>query len=86
MAVVPPFWFNQRQGKAEEAGPDRYKLTGPNLRPAVISITRGENGLWSAALRLGEEPSPFAETEAAFARPEEAWEAAFELFRMNVVV
>jgi hypothetical protein len=86
MGLVTPFWFNQRQGKAEEAGPDTYKLTGPNLRPALISIARADSGPWSASLRLADEPAPAAATQAEFPSPQEAWEAAFELFRTTVVV
>ena len=84
--VVPPYWFNQRQGKTEAAGPNTYKLTAPNLKPAFIQICPGENGRWSAALRLDEEGPDIATTEAEFQKPEEAWDAAFELYRVQVVV
>jgi hypothetical protein len=86
MDLISPYWFDQRQGKAEAEGPDAYRLTAPNLKPAVISIQRGENGRWSAALRLGDDTTPVAQTEPELARPEEAWEAAFELYRVHLVV
>src|SRR5262249_14316872 len=81
-----PSWFKQRQGKAEPKGADTFQLTAPNLRPAFISIRRGDNNLWAASLRLTEDGPPVAATEPEFPRPEEAWEAAFELYRVRVVV
>jgi hypothetical protein len=86
MSLIPPSWFHQRQGKAEAAGENTYRLTAPNLKPALISIARGENGLWSGSLLLAEDGPVVASMEPEFARPEEAWEAAFELFRRHVVV
>ncbi len=86
MTPTPPYWFNQRQGKVEAAGTDSVRLTAPNLKPALISIQRGDNGLWSAALRLEEGGPPVAATEPEFTKPEDAWDAAFELYRVQVVV
>jgi hypothetical protein len=86
MDLTTPYWFDQRQGKAEAAGTDAYRLTAPNLKPAGISIQRADTGCWSAALRLGEEAAPVAQTEPEFPTPEEAWEVAFELYRVHVVV
>jgi hypothetical protein len=86
MSLVTPFWFDQRQGKAEPAGTDMYKLTAPNMKPAFLRIQRDASGLWSASLQLTEDSSPVGVTEAQFGKPEEAWEAAFELFRTHVVV
>src|SRR2546425_367822 len=40
MALVLPSWFKQRQCKAEEAGPNTYRLSGPNLREAFIRIEK----------------------------------------------
>jgi hypothetical protein len=86
MTLILPSWFNQRQGKAEAAGTDTYRLSAPNLKPALISIQRGENGKWSAALRPAEDGPVVASMELDSPRPEEAWEAAFELYRRQVVV
>jgi hypothetical protein len=86
MTPTPPYWFNQRQGQLEPAGTDAFRLTAPNLKPAWISIQRGDDGLWSAAVRLEEDSPPAAATEPEFARPEDAWDAAFELYRVQVVV
>jgi hypothetical protein len=86
MTPTPPYWFNQRQGKAEPAGTDTFRLTAPNARPAFISIHQGADGLWSAAVRLEEGGPAATVTEPEFARPEDAWDAAFELYRVQVVV
>jgi hypothetical protein len=81
-----PSWFDQRQGKAEAKGPYSYQLTAPNLKPAFISVQPGGAGLWSASLRMADDGPPVAVTEGVFPGREEAWEAAFELYRQHVVV
>jgi hypothetical protein len=86
MSLITPYWFAQRQCKAEAAGADAYRLTAPNLRLAVVAIQRGDNGRWSALLRPAEDGPVVASTEAEFPRPHEAWEAAFELYRVHIVV
>jgi hypothetical protein len=86
MQPTLPTWFKQRQGKAEAAGTDSYRLTAPNAREAFISIRRAENSRWSAAVRLSAEGADVAATEAEFDRPEDAWAAAFELYRIHEVV
>ena len=85
MTLTPPFWFNQRQGKFEPAGTDTYRLTAPNLKPAWISI-RPADGRWSAALRLEEGGPDVATSGPDFAKAEDAWDAAFELYRVYVVI
>jgi hypothetical protein len=79
-------WFKQRQGRAEPAGTDTYRLTAPNLAEAFIHIRRAENGCWEADLRQTADGPELAATEAVFERPNEAWEAAFELHRTRLVV
>jgi hypothetical protein len=87
MEPVLPFWFKQRQGKAEPAGTDTYRLTAPNApREAYISIRPGENGRWSAALQLAADGPDVAVTPAEFSSRLDAWEAAFELYRQHEVV
>ena len=86
MPLSLPFWFPLRQGKAEPAGPDTYRLTAPNLAEAFISIRQEGNGRWSAALRKSADGPEVAVTEAEFPSPYEAWEAAFELYRQDVVI
>lgn len=86
MEMVPPFWFHQRQAKAEPAGPDTYRLTAPNLKEAFIRIFQGENKLWSGALRLESAGPDVAVTGPIYERAEDALGAAFELYRNYVVI
>lgn len=86
MELVTPMWFKQRQGKAEAAGENTYRLTGPNLREAFISIHKSDNGLWAASLRYAVDGPEIAATEPEIATPYEAWEAAFEIYRNHVIV
>ncbi len=87
MEPTLPFWFKQRQGKAEPAGTDAYRLTAPNApREAFITICRGENGLWAAALRRASDGPDLASTAAEYPTPLEAWQAAFELYRQYEVI
>jgi hypothetical protein len=86
MSLIVPTWFKQRQGKAEPAGTDTYRLTAPNLAESFIQIRQAENGRWAAVLRQTADGPELAATETVFERPDEAWEAAFELHRTRVVV
>jgi hypothetical protein len=86
MPLVTPYWFPARQGKAEEVGPNSYRLTAPNLREAFVSIREAPDGRWSAALRLTADGPDVAVTGADFPTAYDAWEAAFELYRKEVVV
>jgi hypothetical protein len=86
MPLIVPSWFKGRQGKAEPAGEDVYRLTGPNLRECFIGLHRGENGLWAGFLRFTSEGPDAAVTEPRFDTQYDAWEAAFELYRQQVVV
>ena len=86
MPPIFPFWFKQRQCKADAAGDDNtLKVSGPNLGEAFIGIARGENNRWRAFLRPSADAAETA-TEPEFENPSDAWEAAFELFRTNVIV
>lgn len=86
MQLVPPFWFKQRQGKAEPAGDSTYRLTAPQQGEAFITIRPGDDGRWAAALRLAADGPDVAATPPQFRTPGEAWEAAFELYRQSLVV
>ncbi len=86
MPLVTPFWFGQRQAKAEEAGPNAYRLFGPNLPESFVSIRRAENGKWLAAWRLQADGADQKITEPVFDTEYDAWEAAFELYRTEVIV
>jgi hypothetical protein len=86
MTLILPSWFKQRQGTAEAAGDNLYRLTGPNLAPAFLGIRQVEGGKWQAFLRLAENGPDAAVSEAHFDTIPDAWEAAFELYRINVIV
>jgi hypothetical protein len=87
MPPIFPFWFKQRQCKAEPAGDENtLKVSGPNLGEAFIGIVRGENLRWRAFMRMSAEGPEPAGTESEFDTPTDAWEAAFELFRTSVIV
>jgi hypothetical protein len=85
MDPILPSWFKYRQGKAEPAGDNSYRLSGPNLGPALICIHEPEPGKWAAVLRSDQEGQEIAATEPVFESPGQAWEAAFELFRQHVI-
>jgi hypothetical protein len=61
-------------------------LTGPNLGEAFILIRQAENGQWQAAFRLAADGPDLATTEPEIPGPKEAWAAAFELYRLHVIV
>jgi hypothetical protein len=85
MQPVLPAWFKQRQGKAELARENTFRLTAPNMGEAFISIQRDQEAPWSATLRQTADGPLLAATQAEFPTPIEAWEAAFELYRISLV-
>jgi hypothetical protein len=83
---ILPFWFKQRQCKAEPVGNDSgLRVSGPNLGEAFLYISRGDNKRWRAGLRLTADGADVT-TEPEMDSPQEAWEAAFELYRTHVIV
>ena len=86
MPLTVPSWFKGRQGTAEEAGPDSYKLTAPNVREAFISIRRADNGCYVAALRFAADGPEIASSTPSLQTPQEAWDQAFELYRQALIV
>jgi len=84
MAPVTPYWFKQRQGKVEEAGPDTVRISGPNMREAFLGIRSTADGRWQAFLRLQPE-DPDSAVSDGHERNTEGWEAAFELYRTQVI-
>jgi hypothetical protein len=85
MDVTPPFWFKQRQCKAEPVGENMLRLSGPNLGESFIHLIPTDDR-WRAALRKTSDGADVAETEDALPSQREAWEAAFELFRNHVII
>jgi len=86
MSLVTPFWFKQRQAKAEPAGPDLYRLSGPNLLEGCIGVRQAENGRWVAFVRKQPDSPELKTNSAGSPTAYEAWEAAFELYRRQFVV
>jgi hypothetical protein len=87
MTVTVPTWFKGRQGKAEEAAPHLLRLSGPNLNEWHIGIRHGETGRWLAFVRKTAEGPDTASYELGpNAREYEAWEAAFEMYRNQVII
>lgn len=89
MTPIQPFWFKQRQCKAESTtgapGENCLKVSGPNLGEALLSIAPEEGGTWSARLRTNVE-GPDVASVAGLGNPRLAWEAAFEMYRLAVIV
>ena len=86
MEPIVPFWFKQRQGKLEAAGENTFKAVAPQQGDAYLLIRRGENNLWSAAVRLQPEGEDAAATPLEYSTPGAAWDAAFELYRRLAIV
>jgi hypothetical protein len=84
MEPIQPFWFKQRQCKVEPAGENTLKVTGPNLPEAFLSVGSGPSG-WRAAVRLTAD-GPEVRVAENVPGPKEAWDAAFELFREQVII
>lgn len=84
-SLMVPTWFKYRQGKTEEAAPNVYRLTAPNMPEAFVTIRQADNGKWSAALRTSADGPDVATTEPVFENPLYAWFGAFELHRLTFV-
>lgn len=81
MSVILPTWFKGRQGKAEPAGENMLKLTGPNLVEGIIGVRVAEGGGWHGFVKMQAEGEDVAATRTPLRDVNEAWGAAFELFR-----
>lgn len=86
MPIVTPFWFKQRQCRHESHGDDRtLRVTGPNLGEAYLRV-EPRDGTWLAALRLAADGPDVATAVAEEPTESAAWEAAFELYRTQLIV
>jgi hypothetical protein len=84
MELHTPFWFKQRQCKAEPQGENVLKVSGPNLAEAYLHIDRvGDR--WGAGLRLAPDGPDVSATELEMPTSRAAWDAAFELYRNHVI-
>ena len=86
MQPILPSWFKQRQAKAESAGADTLRLTAPNQREAFIAVRRDSEGRWGAALRAAADGPDVAFTNTVYDTANDAWDAAFELYRGEMLV
>ena len=86
MPPVVPTWFKYRQGKLEEAGPDLFRLHGPNLVEGIIGVHQQKDGKFAAFLRDKADGDDLVRTDPVIPTAYEAWEAAFELFRGRKVI
>src|SRR5262245_4810608 len=86
MEPILPFWFKQRQGKLEPAGENVFKAVAPQQGEAYLLIRPGDNGRWAAAVRQQPDGEDLAATAAECPRPGEAWDAAFEVYRLLEIV
>lgn len=86
MTLVVPTWFKQRQGKAEAAGELAYKLTAPNLRPGFVVVRADDSAHYAAAVKDAPDGPDLKATPPEFRNPNEAWDAAFELYRRTFII
>ena len=85
MADLPlPSWFRYLQGTAELAGENCYRLKTPLIPEAFIRI-QTENGRWFASLAYAAIGTAIRKTEPVFTNENDAWQAAFELYRAEKV-
>jgi hypothetical protein len=80
-----PFWFKQRQARADEVAPGTWKLSGPNLPEAVISVRMTDDLCWQAALLQSVGGPELAISLPTIPTAREALQAAFELYRQRFV-
>jgi hypothetical protein len=83
---ILPFWFKQRQCKAEPHGGEQMlKVSGPNLPEAYVHV-RSDDGRWTGGLRTQPEGPDIATAAADEPTEQAAWNAAFELYRQHLIV
>ena len=89
MKPVIPFWMKQRQIQAEPADSQGLRLTGLNLDPHVITVSSNDQG-WTCTITReemnGQPGTVIAKSEEPYPDPQTAWDAAFELYRREVIV
>ena len=61
-------------------------MTAPNQGEAFIGIRPVDQDQWLAALRATADGPDVSVTQEPFASRAEAWEAAFELYRIECIV
>jgi hypothetical protein len=87
MSLVYPFWFKQRQCKAEpQADTNMLEVSGPNLPKAYLTVSPNDAGGWRASLRSVVDGPDVATAVANEPTAKAAWDAAFELYRTHFIV
>ena len=87
MSITFPFWFKQRQCKAEPlADSNMLEVTGPNLPKAYLTVSPTDTLCWRAILRTTPDGPDVATAAAVTPTAKAAWEAAFELYRLHFIV
>ena len=87
MSLVYPFWFKQRQSKAEpQADTNMLEVSGPNLPKAYLTVYPTDTLCWRASLRATADGPDVATAEASAPTARAAWDAAFELYRIHFIV
>ena len=87
MSLIIPFWFKQRQCKAEpQADSNMLEVSGPNLPKAYLTVSPADPIGWRAGLRAAIDGPDVATADASVPTAKAAWEAAFELYRIHFIV
>jgi hypothetical protein len=86
MQPTLPYWFKMRQGKAEPAGDNVYRLTAPNLAEAFIAVRPEGESRWTPLVRSAVDGPERAVGAKTYDSIFDAWYAAFELYRNTVVI
>jgi hypothetical protein len=88
MTPTLPFWLVQRQVKTEPVNEETLRLIAPNLPAYEIGIKAVDAG-WSGVLYRppgGEGERILIAESDTLAERDDAWDAAFELYRQHVIV
>jgi hypothetical protein len=84
--LITPFWFKQRQCKAEFVEADLYRITGPNLPESFLGVRQLPDGKYQGYFRSQKDGPDAADTQEKFVSPFDAWEGAFELYRQLMIL
>ena len=84
MKLDLPYWFRQRQAKADELAQGSFKITGPNLPEGIVSIRIRDDLRWRGMLHAKAGGPEVAVTQG-FPMAKEALAAAFELYRVHMI-
>lgn len=85
MIPLRPSWFAQRQGKVEGLTEDSAKLSAPNVPERFIGVRSASIQHWTGWLKESPDAEPIAATSVEYDNVTDAWNAAFELYRVHVI-